>query len=48
MKKNILNKTHIEGFLYEHDLELKVTGEKSKNPNTEYIAGSISIATDNA
>ena len=47
MKKNILNKTHLEGFLYEHALELKVTGEKSKNPNTEYIAGTIDIATDN-
>lgn len=46
MKKNFLNKSHLEGFLYEHDLELKVTGEKSKNPNTEYIAGSVSIATD--
>lgn len=46
MKKNMLNKTHIEGFLYEHDLELKVTGPKAKNPNTEYIAGTISIATD--
>lgn len=46
MKKNLINKSHLEGYLYEHDLEIKVTGEKSKNPNTEYITGTISIATD--
>lgn len=48
MKKNIYNSTHIEGRLYEHDLELKVTGEQSKNPGTEYIRGSVSLATDEA
>ena len=45
--KNVINKTHIEGILYEHDLELKVTGPNSKSPNTPFIAGTISIATDN-
>ena len=48
MKKNMINKTRIEGWLYEHDLQLKVTGEKSKNPGTEFISGTISIATDDA
>lgn len=46
MKKSFVNSTHIEGYLYEHKLEAKVTGEKSKNPGTNYIRGSISIATD--
>ena len=48
MKKSMKNATHIEGYLYEHSLEKKVTGDTSKNPGTEYIAGIIKIATDNA
>lgn len=48
MKKSMKNATHIEGYLYEHSLEKKVTGENSKNPGTEYIGGVIRIATDNA
>lgn len=48
MKAKLINETHIEGYLYEHALERKVSGEKSKNPGTEYIRGSISIATDDA
>ena len=46
--RNFVNKTHIEGYIYEHNLERKVTGEKSKNPGTIYIAGTVSVATDNA
>lgn len=46
--KVMINKTHIEGILYEHDLELKTSGPNSKNPGTEFISGTISIATDNA
>ena len=42
----VKNETHIEGYLYEHSLEKKVSGEKSKNPGTEFISGTISIATD--
>lgn len=45
--KTMINKSHIEGLLYEHDLKLKVTGPNSKNPGTQYISGTISIATDN-
>ena len=48
MKNAMINKTHIEGVLYQHDLELKVTGENSKNPGTEFIAGTVEIATDDA
>lgn len=46
MKKALINNTHIEGLLYEHKLEEKVTGPQSKNPGTKYIAGTVDIATD--
>lgn len=46
--KKMVNNTHIEGALYQHDLTLKVTGENSKNPGTEFISGTIEIATDDA
>lgn len=46
--KKMINTTHIEGQLYEHKLELKTTGERSKNPGTQYISGTIDIATDDA
>ena len=46
--KNVINKSHIEGILYEHALELKVTGDNSKNPGTPFITGTISVATDDA
>lgn len=48
MKKSMKNATYIEGYLYEHSLEKKVTGETSKNPGTEYIAGVIRVATNDA
>lgn len=47
-KKTFVNSTHIEGYLYEHKLERKVSGSNSKNPGTNFIAGTISIATDDA
>ena len=46
MKKNMNNSVHIEGRVYEHSLEKKVSGEKSKNPGTEFISGTLSVATD--
>lgn len=48
MKKTLENTAYLEGVLYEHDLSLKVTGENSKNPGTNFINGTISIATDDA
>ena len=48
MKKTMINKTHIEGILYEHDLIIKESGENSKNPGTKFISGTVSIATDDA
>lgn len=44
--KTMTNKTHIEGLLYQHNLQSKVTGDNSKNPGTTYITGTIDIATD--
>lgn len=46
MSKKMVNNTHIEGYVYEHKLEKKVTGDNSKNPGTEFISGTLSIATD--
>lgn len=46
MKSNFLNKVHLEGLLYEHNLTKKVSGPNTKNPGTEFISGTISIATD--
>lgn len=46
--RTMINKTHIEGLLYEHALELKTSGPNSKNPGTQFISGTVSIATDNA
>lgn len=41
--KNVIE---IFGRIYEHDLKKAVTGQNSKNPGTEYITGTVSIATD--
>ena len=46
--KNMINRTHVEGYLYEHDLQLREAGPNSKNPGTKFIMGTISIATDDA
>lgn len=48
MKAKINNKTHIEGYLYQHTLEMKESGPNSKNPGTVFITGNVDIATDNA
>ena len=43
----IKNETHFEGYLYEHKLEMRVSGPKAKNPGTKFIMGTVDIATDN-
>ncbi len=48
MKKRMINTTHLEGVLYQHSLELKVSGPNSKKPGTEFISGNIEIATNDA
>lgn len=44
--KKMINETHIEGWVYEHKLEAKVSGDTSKKPGTPFISGTVSIATD--
>ena len=44
--RKVENTVHLEGYLYEYNLEMKVTGPNSKSPNTPYITGTITIATD--
>lgn len=46
--KKLINKTHVEGYLYQHTLELKESGPNSKNPGTVFISGNVDIATDSA
>lgn len=42
----LVNETHIEGILYNHNLTLKTAGDNSKNPGVQFINGTIDIATD--
>lgn len=44
--KQFDNKVHLEGRIFNHTLQKRVTGEQSKNPGTEYIGGILNIATD--
>ena len=46
--KKMINTTHIEGYVYEHKLESRLSGPTSKNPGTEFIMGTLDIATDDA
>ena len=46
--RKVMNQTHLEGVLYQHSLTLKVSGDKAKNPGTQFINGTIDIATDDA
>lgn len=45
--KKIVNEAFVTGYVYNHDLKEKVTGPTSKNPGTEFIQGTLNIATDN-
>lgn len=46
--RKCVNKSHVAGVLYEHNLQAKVTGKNSQHPDTPFINGTISIATDEA
>ena len=46
--KTPINRSTIQGYIYEHNLELRTSGPNSKNPGTEFIMGTLSVATDNA
>lgn len=47
-KKSFINTSHIEGWVYDHKLEARVSGENSKTPGTAFIMGTLDVATDNA
>ena len=45
--RKIVNREHIEGILFQHDLELKTVQNKtSANYGKEFIAGNVEIAVD--
>lgn len=46
--KTMNNKTHVEGLLYQHTLEVKTSGPNSAKPGTVFITGNVDIATDDA
>lgn len=46
--KAMINKTHVEGLLYQHTLEMKTSGPNSAKPGTVFITGNVDIATDDA
>ena len=46
MKSKFYNAVTLAGYLYSHALEERFTGPTSKNPGTNYITGTISIATN--
>lgn len=48
MKSSFTNTINLAGYLYQAKLEKRKTGPQSKKPGTEYICGSIDIATDEA
>jgi hypothetical protein len=48
MKSKMINRERVEGRVYDHNLAIKVTGESSKKPGTEYINGTLDVATDDA
>ena len=54
MKKNWVNKVHVEGYIFNieenggrNKLQKAETGPNSKNPGTSYIRGVINVLTDN-
>lgn len=46
VKQRFLNQVIVEGYIFDHTLTHRITGEKSKNPGQQYINGVIQIATD--
>lgn len=45
MKDKMINKAHVEGYVYSHKLEKKVAGPNAKTPGVEFIKGTLNIAT---
>ena len=48
MKKNVINRVHVSGRIYDHKLAVKtVQNTESANYGKEFINGTIDVATDN-
>lgn len=43
---NVKNRTHINGYIYQHTLEIKESGPNSAKPGTIFISGNLDIATN--
>ena len=41
--KKMINKSHIEGLLYESTLEEKISGQNAAKPGSKYVSGKLSI-----
>lgn len=41
--KKMINRSHIEGLIYESSLEEQTAGVNAKNPGSKYISGTISV-----
>ena len=48
MKSNWKNSVTVEGYIFNVNLQERVTGEKSKNPGQNFINGVINVATDDS
>lgn len=46
--RKVINRERVSGRVYDHNLAIKITGETSKQPGTEYINGTLDVATDEA
>lgn len=46
--KKMVNRTVVEGYLYNNSLEEKTYSENAKRPGAKYIMGTVEIATDDA
>lgn len=43
---NVKNRTHINGYIYQHTLEIKESGPNSAKPGTIFISGNLDVATN--
>ena len=46
--RKMTNRSHLEGFVYQHNLKKTISGPNSAHPGTEYIAGDLEVMTDDA
>ena len=46
--KKMINRTVVEGYLYDSNLEERTYKETAKRPGAKYIMGTVDIATDDA